>query len=262
MELWNNNDEFRKDYVKHNMISTLRRLKTLDGRSLGPDEEPPLLRNLIEKRTDAARLSSTERVTSLVASASEMKEEKLIVPVSLEESVVKVEAGQKNLAPRSKKTAKLTSTETVSVTVPSRVEVVEETEKESKQTKEEEEKAKKAEELARKEEELRKEEAAAKLREQRRLEEKAKAEAAEERKRRNAEKAQARAELRAKKEAELKEKVSQSIPNPQIPEMFLCDNFPWHFMSTVPFSRENENLEHHFLWFQFFIFLCHNISLC
>ncbi|XXG46344.1 hypothetical protein AAC387_Pa02g1210 [Persea americana] len=206
MELWNNNDEFRKDYVQHNIMSTLRRLKTLDGRSLGPDEKPPVLRNLIEERTDAAHLASTKRTTSLVSSAPEMKQEKAIVPVSLEESVAKVELGQNNLSSKSTKTAKQTSTETVPVTISSRVEVVEETEKESKQTKEEQEKAKKAEELARKEEELRKEEAAAKLKEQRRLEEKAKAEAAEERKKRNAEKAHARAELRAKREAELKEK--------------------------------------------------------
>ncbi|RWR72765.1 microtubule-associated protein futsch isoform X1 [Cinnamomum micranthum f. kanehirae] len=206
MELWNNNDEFRKDYVQHNMMSTLRRLRTLDGRSLGPDEKPPVLRNFIEERTDAAHLASKKRTTSLVASAPEMKREKSIVPVSLEESVAKVELGQNNLSSKSTKTVKPTSTETVPVTISSRVEVVEETEKESKQTKEEQEKAKKAEELARKEEELRKEEAAAKLKEQRRLEEKAKAEAAEERKKRNAEKAQARAELRAKRDAELKEK--------------------------------------------------------
>lgn len=211
MELWNNNDEFRKDYVQHNIMSTLRRLKTLDGRSLGPDEKPPVLRNLIEERTDAAHLASTKRTTSLVSSAPEMKQEKAIAPVSLEESVAKVELGQNNLSSKSTKTAKQTSTETVPVTISSRVEVVEETEKESKQTKEEQEKAKKAEELARKEEELRKEEAAAKLKEQRRLEEKAKAEAAEERKKRNAEKAHARAELRAKREAELKEKVTHSI---------------------------------------------------
>ncbi|KAK1287519.1 Proton pump-interactor 1 [Acorus calamus] len=40
MDLWNNSDEFRNEYVKCNVPSTLRRLGTLDGRALGPDEEP------------------------------------------------------------------------------------------------------------------------------------------------------------------------------------------------------------------------------
>ncbi|XP_039061169.1 proton pump-interactor 1-like [Hibiscus syriacus] len=43
MELWNENDEFRKEYVRCNARSTIRRLRTLDGRALGPDEKPPVI---------------------------------------------------------------------------------------------------------------------------------------------------------------------------------------------------------------------------
>ncbi|PIA26283.1 hypothetical protein AQUCO_09500033v1 [Aquilegia coerulea] len=50
IELWNKNDEFRKDYIRCNTLSTLRRLRTLDGRALGPDEEPPLLYHAPEGR--------------------------------------------------------------------------------------------------------------------------------------------------------------------------------------------------------------------
>ena len=50
MELWNKNDGFRRDYVRCNTRSTLRRLQTLDGRSLGPDEEPPVIPNVITER--------------------------------------------------------------------------------------------------------------------------------------------------------------------------------------------------------------------
>lgn len=42
MEPWNKNDEFRMKYVKCNIRSTLRRFRTVDGRSLDPDEEPLL----------------------------------------------------------------------------------------------------------------------------------------------------------------------------------------------------------------------------
>ncbi|XP_058073332.1 uncharacterized protein LOC131222322 isoform X2 [Magnolia sinica] len=202
-ELLKSNDEFRNDYVKNNMRSTLRRLSTLDGRSLGPDEKPPVLR--VEERIDNA--------TVLAASTSKTEQEKRGAPVVAPKADAKpaVDAG-KNSTLKSKKSSKTIVAETGPVTGPSRVEM-EEQEKERKRAKEEEEMARKAEELAkkeqelaRKEEELRKEEAAARLKEQRRLEERAKAKEAEERKRRNAEKAQARAELKAQKEAELKEK--------------------------------------------------------
>ena len=41
MGTWNNNNKFRADYIKNNERSTIRRLDTLDGRSLGPGEKPP-----------------------------------------------------------------------------------------------------------------------------------------------------------------------------------------------------------------------------
>ena len=41
MGTWNNNNKFRADYIKSNERSTIRRLDTLDGRSLGPGEKPP-----------------------------------------------------------------------------------------------------------------------------------------------------------------------------------------------------------------------------
>ncbi|KAL7116401.1 hypothetical protein ACP275_03G002900 [Erythranthe tilingii] len=43
MELWNEDGEFRREYVRFNGRSTITRLETLDGRSLGPDEVPPVL---------------------------------------------------------------------------------------------------------------------------------------------------------------------------------------------------------------------------
>ncbi|KAJ4965814.1 hypothetical protein NE237_017663 [Protea cynaroides] len=204
MELWNKNDEFRKDYIRCNTMSTLRRLRTLDGRSLGPDEEPPVLHSFVDERVDNARAVSSH-IDSLVISPSEP--EKSVVPLGAEKGDVKsvVKVQQENAAAKLKKASKPTALENGLVTFFGGEEK-EEVEEKNKKSKEEEESVKKAEELARKAEELRREEAAARLKEQRRLEEKAKAKEAEERKRRNAEKAHARAELRAQREAELKEK--------------------------------------------------------
>ena len=65
MELWNNNEEFRKEYIKYNMKSTLRRFRTLDGRSLGPDEEPPALVNVSDYRSNtSAKVNMIETVLS------------------------------------------------------------------------------------------------------------------------------------------------------------------------------------------------------
>ncbi|OVA00710.1 hypothetical protein BVC80_9085g130 [Macleaya cordata] len=209
MELWNTNDDFRNEYIRCNTMSTLRRLRTLDGRSLGPDEEPPVLRNFLDEKVDNTLaappkigsilpVTTSEQGRSIEPLAPEKAEVKPVVnleqknPKADVKSVVNLE---RNPAAKSKKVSKPAALETGSVTISGREEV----EVEEKKQREEE-------ELARKAEELRKEEAAVKLKEQRRLEEKAKAKEAEERKRRNAEKAQAKAELRAKKEAELKEK--------------------------------------------------------
>ncbi|KAJ9673205.1 hypothetical protein PVL29_023047 [Vitis rotundifolia] len=199
MELWNNNDEFRKEYIRCNTRSTLRRLRTLDGRSLGPDEEPPVLPNSFNERIGRSLFAPTKDSSVLIVSTVE--QEKQMVTAEAEsaddKSVVKM-TNQKNRTAKNKNPAK-PATGAVSATISGRDEIEETKEEEHKQTKEEE-------ELARKAEELRKEEEAAKLKEQLRLEEKAKAKEALERKKRNAEKAQARAELRAQKEAEQKQR--------------------------------------------------------
>ncbi|KAG1358984.1 titin [Cocos nucifera] len=207
MELWNNNDEFRMQYVKSNKNSTLRRLKTLDGRSLGPDEEPPAPRATIGKSSSSVSNSSNNNpLVAVVASEAKPEKSDVLAAPKEKESFPPLQTAQRNQSSRSKKSTKPSSKETVMAPVSDREEV-EAAPKEYGRTKEEEEQARKAEELARKEEELRKEKAEAQMKERLRLEQKAKAKEAEERKRRKAEKAQARAEYRAQKEAELRDLV-------------------------------------------------------
>lgn len=202
LELWNNNDEFRKEYVNSNIRSTLRRLKTVDGRSLGPDEEAPLLPHFLNDRV-AKNISLTQ------TSALEREETEQVVPIKSEkvdDKPLPEVCEQRDQTAKFKMPAKPSCPENVSTTVSGRDDECKEAQEEvRKLTKEED-------EMARKAEEKRKEEAAAKLREQRRLEEKAKAQEALERKKRIAEKAQARAALRAQKEAEQKEKVRMLKP--------------------------------------------------
>ncbi|KAJ1440339.1 putative plectin-like [Sesbania bispinosa] len=196
MELWNNNDEFRRNYVRCNTRSTLRRLQTMDGRSLGPDEEPPVIPN----NPFAERVS---KIDSLVSQSTVEQEKKSTSTESVnikDESVSKaaVQRTERSQTTKPKKPAK---------PVPSVVarwgdESDEDTREEPVRTKEEEERILKA-EMARKEEE------AAKLKEMRRLEEIEKAKEAQQRKKRNAEKAQQRAALKAQKEAEQKEKARE-----------------------------------------------------
>ncbi|BFG30489.1 hypothetical protein CerSpe_167630 [Prunus speciosa] len=191
MELWNKNDDFRKEYVRCNNRSTLRRLRTSDGRSLGPDEEPPIIPDIVRATKDnlATVLSTPEQAKRVPPVESEKPDDK---------SAKKVGQPKIEIA-KTKKPVKPASSEISPATASGRNEIEDEKVEEPKVTKEEE-------ELARKAEALRKEEAAARLREQRRLEEKAKAKEAQERKKRIAEKAQARAAIRAQKEAEEKEK--------------------------------------------------------
>ena len=200
MELWNKNDEFRKEYLRCNTRSTLRRFRTSDGRALGPDEEPVLLPIVVDKIIDRSVSTSDKGNTQLLTVI--LEQEKLVPSMAGQETDAKSTA---NVAEQTDQTVKTQKPgkhlRTLSATFSGRAEIEEMAEEEPKQTKEQQ-------ELARKEEELRKEEAVAKLKEQRRLEEKAKAQEALERKRRNAEKAQIRAELRAQKEAEQKEKVT------------------------------------------------------
>lgn len=219
MELWNTNDDFRNEYMRCNTVSTLRRLRTLDGRSLGPDEEPPVLRNFVDVKVDstvkaASTLKTGSRLPVTTLEQGSLVEKAEVKPlVNLEQKNQKSDGKQvlvnsdRNPAPAARANSKKISKpagclETGSLTIFGE-QGVETEENKQREEKEEKERARKAEEL-RKE----KEEAAAKLKEQRRLEEKAKAKEAEERKRRNAEKAQVKAELRAKREAEFKEKVT------------------------------------------------------
>ncbi|KAJ7981973.1 Proton pump-interactor 1 [Quillaja saponaria] len=196
MELWNKNDEFRREYVKNNTRSTLRRLRTLDGRSLGPDEEPPIVPYAINERTVKSKSvsspSTVEQKNEVVSLQADKIEDKPVVKVVVE---------QRNQTTKSKRPAKPAPSGYGLVRDSGRDEI-EDVIEEPKRRKEEE-------ELAQKAEELRKEEEAVKLKEQQRLEEIGKAKEALERKKRNAEKVQQRAALRAQKDAEQKEKEKE-----------------------------------------------------
>lgn len=201
MDLWNKNVEFRKEYVNCNVRSTLRRLGTLDGRSLGPDEEPPVLTSLGLERID--RLVSNRFNTSPVLQTRILKQEnplKVVEDVLTDVNTKVKEVEAKIQTTKSRESVKPILGNGLATISGRGISDDENSEEVHMPTKEEL-------ELARKAEELKKEEAAAKLREQHRLEEKAKALEALERKKRIAEKAQMRAELRAQKEAELREKV-------------------------------------------------------
>ncbi|XP_010477353.1 PREDICTED: titin homolog [Camelina sativa] len=206
MNMWNNDEEFRKYYVRCNTRSTVKRLGTLDGRSLGPDEEPP--RITYATRTDKLRTSSDR---------SEKHEAVPPVPAQ-QEKVTKYEGSkvennskaaakpteQKSQTTKSKKAVKADQPPPSVTKLDSGKE-----EMEKPETKEEEEPpklSKEEEELIKKEEEKRKQKEAAKMKEQHRLEEIAKAKEAMERKKKREEKAKARAVLKAQKEAEEREK--------------------------------------------------------
>ncbi|CAM9001369.1 unnamed protein product [Rhodiola kirilowii] len=197
MKMWNTNDEFRNDYVKCNAIRTLRRLKTLDGRSLGLDEEPPSLPYVRNERIIHSQGVTNITVTNSLSQFPSLEQSKIPIPSiaekPVEEPVLKI-VEKKEAKKQSEPTAAVSEVLTVRDQEPTQEE-----KEEAKRTKEEEEFAKRAEEKRKKEEEV-------KRMEQRRLEEKAKAKEALERKKKLAEKAQARAELRAKKEAEHREK--------------------------------------------------------
>lgn len=195
MDLWNTNDQFRNDYIKCNARSTLRRLKTFDGRSLGLNEEPPSLPTI---RND--RITHSEVVSdSHVPPPHELKIQVPSVPEKVVNKPVMYSSENKLAKKKSKSTAAVSEVPTspsLGITpVP---------EKEVQKTKDEE-------ELAKKEEEIRKKEDEAKMMEQLQMEERAKALEALERKKRIAERAEARAKLRAMKEAEQREKVTVSI---------------------------------------------------
>ncbi|CAL0308407.1 unnamed protein product [Lupinus luteus] len=197
MELWNKNDEFRKDYIRCNTRSILRRLQTLDGRALGPDEQPPLIPNAFN--TDRASKNNSQIMQS---TPEQEKKSTLTESADIKvEPVPKVVAQktEKSQTSKAKKPAKPAPLEKSLVAVPRWGDEPEDTIEEPARTKEEE-------ELILKAEKARKEEEAEKLKEKRRQEEIEKAKEAMERKKRNAEKAQQRAAAKAQKEAEQKEK--------------------------------------------------------
>ncbi|KAJ0987135.1 hypothetical protein J5N97_005491 [Dioscorea zingiberensis] len=212
MKLWNTDDKFRKQYVESNVRSTLRRLKTLDGRSLAPGEQAPVLPSVeVMGPGNVSVLSSND--TKMSGPALALKGEKVsaITRTEKKDSSPTSKLSQRTQSASLRKTTKVTSEENT-INVLNNV-GIEDTKSEIKRTKEEEEMMRQAEdlarkeaEMARKEEEVRKAKLEAELKERLRQEQKAKAKEAEERKRRQAEKAQARAELKAQKEAELKEK--------------------------------------------------------
>ncbi|KAI3816241.1 hypothetical protein L1987_15934 [Smallanthus sonchifolius] len=207
MEQWNNNDEFRKEYVSKCNMNVSRRQRALDGGPLVPDDVAPALPGNMNEKVDNGPVSipGEEKSVSVVLPVEEGKivssTEKKQTDNSnnINNRSIENVSGQKNQTLKIKGVAKPTALGSDDVAVVSELTVENKKEEENTLTKEDIELAKKA-------EELRKEEIAAKLKEQRRLEEKAKAIEALERKKRNAEKAQIRAELRARKEAEQKEK--------------------------------------------------------
>ncbi|PPR96747.1 hypothetical protein GOBAR_AA23923 [Gossypium barbadense] len=85
MDLWKNNDAFQKEYVRCNERSTLWRLRTLDGRSLGPGEVPPVIPQavLAAKVVEQKKFMKSAPPESVSATASnrdkikEAEEEKL-----------------------------------------------------------------------------------------------------------------------------------------------------------------------------------------
>ncbi|KAF9602027.1 hypothetical protein IFM89_024784 [Coptis chinensis] len=188
--------------IRCNRLSTVRRLGTLDGCRLGPDEDPPILHNVRRDRVVTAPPTSVK--ANLISPVLTLKEEKTVLPLGPEKaqnshvSTVREEKSAVNQK-QNQHTAKSKdpepfALENCSPNVSVKNEVEKETGEENVQ-----------EELERKEELMRKEAAAA-IREQLLFEEKDKAKKAEEKKKRNAEKAQARAQYWERKEAELKEK--------------------------------------------------------
>ncbi|CAJ1932876.1 unnamed protein product [Sphenostylis stenocarpa] len=197
MEQWNKNDDFRRDYVRCNTRSTLRRLQTLDGRSLGPDEESPVIPDAI-----------TVRVSKNISMVSQSTLEQEKKSTSTESVNIKDAPVSKVVVQRIE-TSQTTKAKTPTKPAPLEKPVARWGDDESDEEevkKEEPVRTKEEEELLLKAEKARKEEEEVMLKEKRRLEEIEKAKEAQQRKKRNAEKAEQRAALKAQKEAELKEK--------------------------------------------------------
>ncbi|KAL9171768.1 hypothetical protein ABFS82_03G002400 [Erythranthe guttata] len=74
MKLWNKDDEFRREYVRFNGRSTITRLETLDGRSLGPDEVPPVLPDHVDV-TAKQETTIENRISESEKNYAELKEQ-------------------------------------------------------------------------------------------------------------------------------------------------------------------------------------------
>ncbi|XP_042006534.1 CAP-Gly domain-containing linker protein 1-like isoform X2 [Salvia splendens] len=195
MELWNTNPEFRSDYAKFNARSNVRRFGTLDCRSLGPDEVPPVLPSYANERGNKRVAVSTPAKVDLAPQDPTME---LNQKIPTEKMTVDSKSIKKVTEPKNQKIVNAPAV-TVQENGPDTHTVSHLADEEPVKSREEI-------ELIRKAEELRREEDAAKLKEQCRLEALAKANEARERKKRQAEKMQQRAELKTQKEAEQREK--------------------------------------------------------
>jgi hypothetical protein len=200
MEMWSK-DDFRRLYVEANKISTLKRLGTHDGRSLGLGEDPPVIpRNNFNRRPNipSQLTASSPNMPITTSEAAPEKSAAVVVPVE-EDSFPVLPSTQIHKQAKSK-TAGSSSQKEITTAPASEVEDVKHIEKEKARSPKEDLEAEE------KDKELREQKAAAD-KEKVRLEQKAKAKEAEERKKKQIQKTQERAEFRALKEAEEKELV-------------------------------------------------------
>lgn len=195
--LWNTDSKFRSEYIKSNERSTLKRLQTLDGRSLGPDEDPPLLLSefdgytgAVSKSLDNRPLISSQETGN--AKSSKVSKVEVKVPESAAHAINNENLNKIQLPLDAKKSE---DTDKGAPTKPAVSNTV----------------AGVSKPIPRNDLEDRLENAAqaTELKERRRQEEMAKAKEAAERKKRQAERAESKALARAKKEVERKEKEKE-----------------------------------------------------
>ncbi|EPS65840.1 hypothetical protein M569_08938, partial [Genlisea aurea] len=184
MEIWNTNEEFRREYVRLNSRSTVRRFGNLDSRSLGPDEKPVVFPSF--SAAPKPVISSDQGPLNSTPSSSSHQE---AARAATAEST-KMESAGEISRPRPPPPVRGNTTEATATITCIINEVVLHEEVEAQ----------------RKAEETRKEEAEGKLKEQKRSEELEKAKEARERKKKQLEKLQIREKLKTQKEAEHKEK--------------------------------------------------------
>ena len=184
MTLWNGDNKFRAEYIASNERSTVRRLETLDGRSLGPGEKAPQI-----KQEDY-----------LLPSATNVK------PAIIEPPLPAISAAEKELKDTNsavKISNKTPSKHEVQANIPSHGKIMEKDEEVVLSTGDR--KLRDPDTII--ENPVDSEAQALELKERLRQEQIAKAKQAEERKKKRAEKSESKAQARAKKEVERKEKV-------------------------------------------------------